>query len=66
MQLWRGGLLELSRYTLYHRTTRTCCSYSVSKPSLPLLWWRMGRAPAQGAWLGAGLTVLGTVLVLLR
>lgn len=33
---------------------------------LPLLWWRMGRAPAQGAWLGAGLTVLGTVLVLLR
>jgi len=33
---------------------------------LPLLWWRMGRAPAPGAWLGAGLTVLGTALVLLR
>lgn len=33
---------------------------------LPLLWWRMGRAPAKGAWLGAGLTVLGTALVLLR
>ncbi|HEY9104666.1 DMT family transporter [Chitinimonas sp.] len=33
---------------------------------LPLLWWRLGRAPASGAWLGAGLTVLGTVLILSR
>ncbi len=33
---------------------------------LPLLWWRLGRAPAHGAWWGAGLTVLGTVLVLVR
>ena len=33
---------------------------------LPLLWWRMGRAPAPGAWLGAALTVLGTILVLMR
>jgi drug/metabolite transporter (DMT)-like permease len=33
---------------------------------LPLLWWRLGRAPAQGAWLGAALTVFGTVLVLVR
>lgn len=33
---------------------------------LPLLWWRLGRAPAPGAWLGAALTVLGTALVLLR
>lgn len=33
---------------------------------LPLLWWRLGRAPAGGAWVGAGLTVLGTALVLLR
>lgn len=33
---------------------------------LPLLWWRMGRAPAPGAWLGAGLAVVGTGLVLLR
>ena len=33
---------------------------------LPLLWLRLGRAPAPGAWLGAGLTVLGTALVLLR
>jgi drug/metabolite transporter (DMT)-like permease len=33
---------------------------------LPLLWLRLGRAPAPGAWLGAGLTVLGTGLVLLR
>lgn len=33
---------------------------------LPLLWWRLGRAPAPGAWLGAGMTVLGTALVLLR
>lgn len=33
---------------------------------LPLLWLRLGRAPAQGAWIGAGLTVLGTALVLLR
>jgi drug/metabolite transporter (DMT)-like permease len=33
---------------------------------LPLLWWRLGRAPAPGAWWGAALTVLGTALVLLR
>jgi drug/metabolite transporter (DMT)-like permease len=33
---------------------------------LPLLWWRLGRAPAPGAWLGAALTVFGTALVLLR
>lgn len=33
---------------------------------LPLLWLRLGRAPAPGAWLGAGLTVLGTALVLMR
>jgi len=33
---------------------------------LPLLWWRLRRAPAPGAWLGAGFTVLGTALVLLR
>jgi len=33
---------------------------------LPLLWWQVGRAPARGAWLGAGLTVLGTMLVLVR
>ena len=33
---------------------------------LPLLWQRLGRAPAAGAWLGASLAVLGTALVLLR
>jgi drug/metabolite transporter (DMT)-like permease len=33
---------------------------------LPLLWWRLGRAPARGAWFGAALTVWGTVLVLVR
>jgi drug/metabolite transporter (DMT)-like permease len=33
---------------------------------LPLLWWRLGRAPAAGAWVGAVLTVLGTVLILAR
>jgi drug/metabolite transporter (DMT)-like permease len=33
---------------------------------LPLLWWQMRRAPAWGAWLGAVLTVAGTVLILLR
>lgn len=33
---------------------------------LPLLWWRLGRAPAAGAWWGAGLTVIGTVIVLAR
>jgi drug/metabolite transporter (DMT)-like permease len=33
---------------------------------LPLLWLRLGRAPALGAWLGAVLTVLGTTLILLR
>lgn len=33
---------------------------------LPLLWWQLGRAPALPAWLGAGLTVVGTTLILLR
>ena len=33
---------------------------------LPLLWLRLGRSPAPGAWLGAGFTVVGTALVLLR
>lgn len=33
---------------------------------LPLLWWKLGRAPAPGAWLGALLTCTGTALVLLR
>ena len=33
---------------------------------LPLLWWRLGRAPAMGAWVGAATTVLGTALVLSR
>jgi drug/metabolite transporter (DMT)-like permease len=33
---------------------------------LPLLWWQLGRAPAPGAWLGAGMTVAGTALILMR
>ncbi|MDZ7937976.1 MAG: DMT family transporter [Rhodoferax sp.] len=33
---------------------------------LPLLWWHLGRAPARGAWVGAALTVAGTILVLVR
>jgi uncharacterized membrane protein len=31
---------------------------------LPLLWLIYKRSPATGAWLGAALTVLGTVLIL--
>lgn len=33
---------------------------------LPLLWWKLGRAPAGGAWLGGILTVIGTALILTR
>ncbi|MES2205936.1 MAG: DMT family transporter [Pseudomonadota bacterium] len=33
---------------------------------LPLLWFYLKQAPAPGAWLGAGLTTLGTALILLR
>lgn len=33
---------------------------------LPLLWLVYKRSPAAGAWLGAGLTVLGTALILLK
>jgi drug/metabolite transporter (DMT)-like permease len=33
---------------------------------LPLLWLVYKRSPALGAWLGASLTVLGTVLILLK
>jgi hypothetical protein len=31
-----------------------------------MLWWRFGRAPAIGAWLGAALAVAGTALVIAR
>ena len=33
---------------------------------LPVLWLQFRRAPALGAWVGASLTVLGTVLILWR
>ena len=33
---------------------------------LPLLWFQLKRAPALGAWVGATLTVAGTVLILWR
>ncbi len=33
---------------------------------LPLLWLKLGRAPAPGAWLGAIMTVAGTATILLR
>ncbi|CAN5163791.1 DMT family transporter [soil metagenome] len=33
---------------------------------LPLLWLKLGRAPAPAAWLGAILTVIGTALILSR
>ena len=33
---------------------------------LPLLWLRLRRAPAPGAWLGALLTAVGTALILVR
>lgn len=33
---------------------------------LPLLWLVQGKPPARGAWLGALLTVVGTVLILTR
>ena len=33
---------------------------------LPMLWWKLGRVPAFGGGGGAGLTVTGTVLILLR
>jgi uncharacterized membrane protein len=33
---------------------------------LPLLWLKLGRAPALGAWLGAIMTVAGTAVILSR
>jgi drug/metabolite transporter (DMT)-like permease len=33
---------------------------------LPLLWLVYKRSPAFGAWLGAGLTVAGTMLILIK
>lgn len=33
---------------------------------LPLLWIKLGRAPAPGAWLGAAMTVTGTAAILSR
>ena len=33
---------------------------------LPLLWLRLHRSPAHGAWFGAAITVVGTALVLSR
>jgi len=59
------GLILLA---LQHGTVATVAILSSVSPVLllPLLWLRLGRAPAPGAWLGAALTVLGTGLVLLR
>ena len=33
---------------------------------LPLLWLRLRRVPARGAWCGAAITVVGTALILSR
>ena len=33
---------------------------------LPLLWLHLRRPPANGAWFGAGITVVGTALILYR
>lgn len=33
---------------------------------LPLLWWKFGRIPAWGAWVGAALAVVGTALMVTR
>ena len=33
---------------------------------LPLLWLRLRRVPAKGAWCGAAITVIGTALILSR
>lgn len=33
---------------------------------LPLLWWKFGRIPAWGAWIGAALAVAGTALMVTR
>ena len=33
---------------------------------LPLLWLKLGRSPAPGAWLGAVMTVAGTAIILSR
>jgi drug/metabolite transporter (DMT)-like permease len=30
---------------------------------LPLLWWRTGEVPAFGAWIGAGLAIIGSGLI---
>ena len=46
----------------------TVAILSSAKPVLvlPIMWWQLRRAPALGARLGAGLTVAGTTLILLR
>lgn len=33
---------------------------------LPMLWWKFGRSPAAGAWVGAVVAVVGTGLVVAR
>ena len=33
---------------------------------LPMLWWKFGRIPALGAWVGAAVAVSGTALMLTR
>ncbi len=33
---------------------------------LPMLWWKFGRIPAIGAWVGAAVAVTGTALMLTR
>lgn len=63
-----GVGMSLILLALRHGNVGTVAILSSVTPVLllPLLWWRLKRPPAPGAWLGAGFTVLGTALVLLR
>jgi drug/metabolite transporter (DMT)-like permease len=66
--LGMGVGMSLVLLALQHGTVGMVAILSSVSPVLvlPLLWLRLGRAPAPGAWLGAALTVLGTAVVLLR
>ena len=64
--LTRGGFMQPLPLLAYLAGQTSRVELITGVLLLPLLWFHLGRAPALGAWLGAGLTVAGTAMILAR